>query len=159
VPISKVDGDRSAAWLRYASGLDGYPPLLEPLPSLTHEGPWCPGCSVATGYKMEQRSCRCRCNGLQLWTINMQHHPKNERNPCRRQRSYHGFKDGAAVVVMPPDAYDKKTLLNDHRLTRLIQAADLLQRASRQPRAKTDHSLCVHPAMPVRQRRTGLRIC
>jgi hypothetical protein len=35
------------------------PSALEPLPSLTHEGPWCPGRSVPTGYKLEQRS-RCR---------------------------------------------------------------------------------------------------
>src|SRR6516165_10304247 len=111
------------------------PSALEPLPSLTHEGPWCPGCSVPTGYKLEQRSCRCRCNGLQPWTITMQRHPKTKGTPCRRQRTYHGFKDGdgrkarrlrrpasrlrglttipilemwAAVVVMPLYAYDKK---------------------------------------------------
>ena len=111
------------------------PSALEPLPSLTHEGPWCPGCSVPTGYKLEQRSCRCRCNGLQPWTINMQRHPKTKGTLCRRQRTYHGFKDGdgrkarrlrrpasrlrglttipilevwAAVVVMPLYAYDEK---------------------------------------------------
>src|SRR6516164_6549151 len=111
------------------------PSALEPLPSLTHEGPWCPGCSVPTGFKLEQRSCRCRCNGLQPWTITMQRHPKTKGTPCRRQRTYHGFKDGdgrkarrlrrpasrlrglttipilevwAAVVVMPLYAYDKK---------------------------------------------------
>jgi hypothetical protein len=110
------------------------PSALEPLPSLTHEGPWCRD-AVPTGYKLEQRSYCCRCNGLQPWTINMQRHPKTKGAPCRRQRTYHGLKDGddrkarrlrrpasrlrglttipilevwAAVVVMPLYAYDKK---------------------------------------------------
>jgi hypothetical protein len=72
---------------------------------------------------------------LNIWTINMQRHPKTKGTSCRRQRTYHGFKDGdgrkarrlrrpasrlrglttipilevwAAVVVMPLYAYDKK---------------------------------------------------
>jgi hypothetical protein len=38
---SKVDGDRTTAWLKYASLKDRSHPLWSPLPSLTHEGPWC----------------------------------------------------------------------------------------------------------------------
>jgi len=88
--------------------------------------------------------------GLQPWTINMPRHPKTKGTPCRRQRTYHGFKDGdgrkarrlrrpasrlrglttipilevwAAVVVMPLYAYDEK----DFTERSPLDSADLLQ--------------------------------
>ena len=52
------------------------PSALEPLPSLTHEGPWCRD-AVPTGYKLEQRSYCCRAMGFSLgqW----QRHPETKR--------------------------------------------------------------------------------
>jgi hypothetical protein len=34
--------------------------VSEPLPSLTHEEPWCLGRRIPTGYKLERRSYRRR---------------------------------------------------------------------------------------------------
>ena len=59
------------------------PSALEPLPSLTHEGPWCRD-AVPTGYKLEQRSYCCRCNGLQPWTM---------ANVIPKRREHHGLQD------------------------------------------------------------------
>jgi hypothetical protein len=58
------------------------PSALEPLPSLTHEGPWCRD-AVPTGYKLEQRSYCCRAMGFSLgqW----QRHPETKRRRAARR--------------------------------------------------------------------------
>jgi hypothetical protein len=95
--------------------------------------------------------------GLQPWTINMAtSFQKRKGPPCRRQRTYHGFRDGdgrkarrlrrpalrlwglttipipelwAAVVIMPRYAYDKKNLTGRSPLdsAHISQAEPLLR--------------------------------
>jgi len=71
------------------------PSALEPLPSLTHEGPWCRD-AVPTGYKLEQRSYRCRAMGFSLgqW----QRHPETKRRIMVAGSGATFFDEG------PPDA-------------------------------------------------------
>jgi cytochrome bd-type quinol oxidase subunit 1 len=86
------------------------------LPSLTHEGPWSPGRSVPTGYKLEQRSCRCHAQWASA--LDNQH-----GNVIQKRKALHVVNNGlimVAMVVMLLYAYDKKNSPNDHRLSRLI---------------------------------------
>src|SRR5215470_12759758 len=71
------------------------PSALEPLPSLTHEGPWCRD-AVPTGYKLEQRSYCCRAMGFSLgqW----QRHPETKRRIMVAGSGATFFDEG------PPDA-------------------------------------------------------
>jgi hypothetical protein len=71
------------------------PSALEPLPSLTHEGPWCRD-AVPTGYKLEQRSYCCRAMGFSLgqW----QRHPETKRRIMVAGSGATVFDEG------PPDA-------------------------------------------------------
>ena len=68
---------------------------MEPLPSLTHEGPWCRD-AVPTGYKLEQRSYCCRAMGFSLgqW----QRHPETKRRIIVAGSGATFFDEG------PPDA-------------------------------------------------------
>ena len=106
------------------------PSALEPLPSLTHEGPWCRD-AVPTGYKLEQRSYCCRAMGFSLgqW----QRHPETKRRIMVAGSGATFFDEAAlrdAIIVTGPsigfsrhgeifcdgtrtDAHDKAGILPD----------------------------------------------
>ena len=78
------------------------PSALEPLPSLTHEGPWCRD-AVPTGYKLEQRSYCCRAMGFSLgqW----QRHPETKRRIMVAGSGATFFDEAArrdAIIVAGP---------------------------------------------------------
>jgi hypothetical protein len=78
------------------------PSALEPLPSLTHEGPWCRD-AVPTGYKLEQRSYCCHAMGFSLgqW----QRHPETKRRIMVAGSGATYFDKGArrdAIIVAGP---------------------------------------------------------
>jgi hypothetical protein len=82
---SKVDGDRSAAWLRYASSIDGSHPL------------WSPCDGTRTDAQIRQASCRCRPIAVSFHRLFL-----GGLLPSRARFRFAGYLHGIRGVSHPP---------------------------------------------------------